>query len=426
MLSLVEAYGASIGAKVVRLAGEDPEQTEFRLTSRAGTTIALVDIRAHGSGTAVPALIAGKATIGMMSRPVNADEVEVLAKAGWPDLRTSGHEHVLALDGVLVLVAPDNPLKSLSLEQVAGMFAGTIRDWSAVGRRPGPVDVYARDNKSGTYDTFNALVLEPRKLVLRPDAKRYESSEDLSDDVSRDPNGIGFVGFAYRRSAKALDISSDCGITSTPNTFNVKSEEYPLSRRLFLRTKELPKGSFADGLLQYVLSIAARDSILEAGYIDQELEFLDPKEQMVRLADSLVLNDAHVDPVVLKDLAIDIKSSMRMSTTFRFARGSSLLDNKSILDIGKLAHFVEFLVESRQSHALVLAGFTDAVGDFRRNAALSLARAQQVKEAILRAAKVAVPANMILTRGYGPLLPTSCNDTQDGRYKNRRVESWLR
>jgi len=244
--------------------------------------------------------------------------------------------------------------------------------------------------------------------------------------VGRLPCGVGFVGFAYRRNSKVLDITTDCGITSAPNTFNVKSEEYPLSRRLFLYSKGLRKGTIPDDLVRYALSIDERPSIIASGYIDQEFEFLDRKEQMLRLAGSLALNEPNINPATLKQMALDIKTSSRMSATLRFAAGSAQLDSKPVLDVGRLARFVEFLVETRQPKTIVLAGFTDAVGIFDRNAALSLARAQQVKEAVLREVKVAVPPQLIITRGFGPLLPTSCNDTDDGRHKNRRVESWLR
>lgn len=422
---LVESYAAAIGANVLRRAGNDPEQVELQLTTHTGAQLALVDIRSHGSGTAVPGLIGGKAVIGMSSRPLNAKEGEELAKAGWPDLRQPEYERVVALDGVLVLVSPDNPLKSLTMDQVAAIFSGTIRDWSAVGGKPGPINIYARDSKSGTFDTFNALVLTARKLTLRKDAKRFESSEDLSDEISRDRNGIGFAGFAYLRNAKALDITSTCGITSAPNTFNVKSEEYPLSRRLFLYAKGLAKGSVAEGLMQHALSAGARRSIVDAGYVDHEVELLDPKEQMLRLAGSLVLNDADTNPALLKQLALDIKSSIRMSTTFRFALGSSALDSKSVVDLDRLARFVEFLVETRKQQTLVLAGFSDSLGPFASNVTLSLARAKQVKEAILKRARVKVPPEVIVVRGYSKLLPTSCNDTEEGRHKNRRVEAWL-
>src|SRR5208337_4554653 len=96
--------------------------------------------------------------------------------------------------------------------------------------------LYARDAKSGTFDTFDNLVLKPGNLKISPEAKRFESSPDLSDETARDPDGIGFAGFAYIRNAKPLAISSVCGIVSTPEVFSVKTKEYPLSRRLYLYT----------------------------------------------------------------------------------------------------------------------------------------------------------------------------------------------
>ncbi len=426
MPTLVEAYAASAGANITRLAGGDPEQVELKLTGQTGVPLALIDIRSHGSGTAVPALVSGKASIGMLSRPMSDKEAQALLQTGLPDLRNPGYAHVLAMDGILVLVSPDNPMGTLSLDQIAGIFAGTIRDWSAVGGAPGPIHIYARDDKSGTFDTFNTLVLKSRNLALSKDAKRFESSEELSDEVARNPNGVGFVGFAYLRNAKALGIATECGITSNPTTFNVKSEEYPLSRRLFLYTKPLAKGTIAADVLDYALSIDARSSILAAGYVDQEFELLDRNEHMLRLASSLVLNDPDVDIAMLKQLASDLKAHLRMSTTFRFALNSATLDNKSIADVQRLARIVRFLVETGQRKTITLAGFTDSIGNFARNAVLSLARAEQVKAAVLKAAGVAVPADMIATRGYSKLLPTACNSSEEGRHNNRRVESWLR
>ncbi|ODT29866.1 MAG: hypothetical protein ABS54_04000 [Hyphomicrobium sp. SCN 65-11] len=426
MPNLVEAYAASAGASTARSASNDPEQVELNLTNRTGAPLALVDIRSHGSGTGIPALIDGKASIAMLSRPISEKETLALQQAGLPDLRSAEYAHVLAMDGILVFVSPKNPLATLSLDEIAGIFAGTIRDWGAVGGVPGPINVYARDNKSGTFDTFNSLVLRTRNLALRKDAKQFESSEELSDEVARDPNGIGFSGFAYLRSAKALDIATECGITSKPTTFNVKSEEYPLSRRLFLYTKPLANGTVPANVLRYALSMDARPSILAAGYIDQEFEWLDKGEHMLRFAKSLALSDPDIDAALLKQLAGDLQAYSRMSTTFRFDSNSATLDNKSIADVQRLARFVRFLVETRQSRTIILAGFTDSVGDFASNATLSLTRAEQVKAAVIKAAGVAVPAETIITRGYSKLLPTACNSSDAGRHSNRRVESWFR
>ena len=128
------------------------------------------------------------------------------------------------------MVSPQNPVKALDLDEIAKIFAGTIKDWSEVGGNPGKIKLYARDAKSGTFDTFDNLVLKPRNMKISAEAQRFESNPELSDETARDPDGIGFAGFAYIRNAKPLAISSQCGIVMPPQVFSVKTEEYPLSR----------------------------------------------------------------------------------------------------------------------------------------------------------------------------------------------------
>lgn len=426
MPALIEAFAASVGGKALTLAGSQPEEVEIKLQTEGGGTLASIRVHSHGSGTAVPGLISGKALLGMLSRPIDDKELEALKAAGIPDLRATTNEHVLALDGVLVLVAPGNPLKALTMEQIAGIFSGATTDWSAIGGQPGRIQVYARDNKSGTYDTFNALVLKPRGAALAADARRFESSEELSDLVARDPNGIGFVGFAYLRNAKALEIANDCGIAYAPTVFNVKTEQYALSRRLFLYGNSIPQGSVAERLVAFVSSPAAQEVIRTEGFVDQSIELLDDREQVMRLADGLIALDSALDPAVLKDLATSLKHSSRTSTTLRFRLSSTRLDSKGTADVERIAGFIRGLRQSDPGKAVILAGFTDSVGDFGANQGLSQARAEQVRADLLSALGPDVPASAVVARGYSKLLPTSCNTTKDGRIRNRRVEVWVK
>ena len=426
MPAIVEAYTEHIGSKATKLVGVDPEQVEFDLKKGDGEPLARIDIRSHGSGTAVPGLISGEAVIGMASRPITPEEIAALAAAHIPNLRNPGYEHVLGLDGILVVVSKANPVAALTVDQLAGIFSGKITDWKSVGGLAGQITVYARNDKSGTYDTFNSLVLKPRSLKLRPDAARIESSEELSDSVARDPNAIGFIGFAYLREAKALTLAQSCGISVEPTVFNVKTEEYPLSRRLYLYANTLPKGSMAADLLAYALSPATREVVQKSGYIDLELEQLAAKDQMARLAQSLAPQDVRTSGGILRRLALDLTQTRRASVTFYFVKGSSALDNKSAADIGRVARFAKSLIDGGKRQQIVLAGFSDSLGDFAHNQALSLARAEQVRQAILKELGPGVPAQMMVVRGYGELLPTSCNTTEDGRNKNRRVELWLK
>src|SRR5262249_32335289 len=146
---------------------------------------------AHGSGTATPGLASGKALIGMASRALNEAELTQLAQQGFGDMRSAENEHVVGLDGIIVIVSPANPIAKLSLQQLRGIFSGAAFDWSQVGGKPGSINVYARDAKSGTFDTFKTLVLDPGKQKLTGTAQRLESSNELSDLVANDPSGIG-------------------------------------------------------------------------------------------------------------------------------------------------------------------------------------------------------------------------------------------
>src|SRR5262249_33940365 len=137
--------------------------------------------------------------------------------------------------------------------------------WSQLGGRAGHINVYARDNKSGTFDTFKTLVLKDRKLVAS--AARYESSEQLSDAVANDPNGIGFAGFAYLRNAKALSIKTDCGLGFAPSAFAVKTEEYPLSRRLFLHVSNHEQNPEVGQFVEFALSAAAQRAVDGKGFV---------------------------------------------------------------------------------------------------------------------------------------------------------------
>src|SRR5690606_15066977 len=143
------------------------------------------------------ALKDGSAELAASSRPIKAAEAEALRGLG--DLRSPQAEQIIALDGLAIIVHPSNPLHSLSTAQLAQVFSGAAPTWEALGGKGGPIKLYARDDQSGTYDTFKELVLGAHGAQLSPQAQRFESSERLSDQVSQDPSGIGFIGLPYIR-----------------------------------------------------------------------------------------------------------------------------------------------------------------------------------------------------------------------------------
>src|SRR4029077_18077063 len=163
-----------------------------------------IEISAHGSATAFADLRDGKCDIGAASRNIQPDEIATLSSLG--DMTSPASEHVLGLDGIAVIVNSSNPVRFLSKDQIRGIFSGNVTDWTQVGgAQQRSINIYARDAKSGTWDTFKSLVLGDAPLTST--AQRIEDSRQLSDRVANDPSGIGFVGLAFVRNARSIAVS---------------------------------------------------------------------------------------------------------------------------------------------------------------------------------------------------------------------------
>ena len=176
MPELVRAWLSSQGYASIRLE-RDGETSRLHGQGPDGHKI-LVEIQALGSSTAFTGLRDAQADLGIRTK-----EIGQLAPFG---LMTSlDNEHVIALDGIAVIVHPTNPLERLDKRQIRDIFAGNIRDWKQVGGESGAIRLYARDDQSGTFDVFRALVLD-KATQLAPSANRYADNLALSAAVTAD------------------------------------------------------------------------------------------------------------------------------------------------------------------------------------------------------------------------------------------------
>jgi phosphate transport system substrate-binding protein len=136
----------------------------------------LASISFKGSGTAFTGLKDGSTDIGMASR--KAKPAEVVSLAGQGDLTSPANEHVVALDGVAIIVNPSNQIPRLNVAQVRSIFAGKIDSFNLVGGPNKEVQTYRRDDKSGTFDSFKSLVM---------DGDSIDSGQDTHCHVGGDP-----------------------------------------------------------------------------------------------------------------------------------------------------------------------------------------------------------------------------------------------
>lgn len=396
--ALVEEYLKRRGASRTRREPGANEEELRIVGSMGGTKAWAVEIKSHGSGTAFEGLENAQCDIGMASRPIKKEECEKLAALG--DLTRYGSEHVIGLDGLAVIVNVANPISSVNKETVARIFAGEIGSWKDVGGHDKAIGLFARDDKSGTFDTFKSLVLDKKKLS--ENARRYEDSGKLSGDVANDPGGIGFIGLPYIKSSKALAIAAgDAGGPIYPNAFTVAREEYPLSRRLYMYVPPRINHPVARDFMEFVLSDDGQEILEKNGFVSLAIRSETP-----------VLADG--TPAEFRTL---VEGAERLSLSFRFRHDTVSFDNRSRRDFDRLIHALER--KDLQGRKVMLFGFSDASEG---------SKGRQVSEQWTKLAAGELTARGIkpaVAMGMGSSMQLAQGGTKDGKLRNNRVEVWL-
>lgn len=379
----------------------EPHPGEFYVQGvpQGQTSPVVIEILAKGSGQAFTGLQSGEADIGMASRRIKPAESARLKSLG--DMTGKACEHVVALDGIAIVVHPSNPMVSFSVEQVRKIFLGEVPDWSQLGIGPtGQIRLYVRDKLSGTHDSFKDLVMKGKDTSKNVD--EVESAEDMTERVSQDVKGIGYNGLPYVKGCKSLRIAEKGTTPLAATKLTVRSEDYPLSRRLYLYTSAAPQNRWTKRFVEFALSDAGQDIVEKVGFVGQRVEHFTHKCPEGAPA----------------EYCQKTRHAEKVSFNFRFKSGSSHLDNKANRDVGRLVQRMD--QPANRNRRIILIGFADSQGSRDANLVISKNRAKSVKEEL---------ASEGLTNteicGFGQELPVADNSIEEGREKNRRVEIWL-
>lgn len=396
--ALVRGLLLSQGARDIHTQpGNQPNEIRISGQDAHGTLLNVL-VAAHGSSTGFSALGRGEADMAAASRPITAEEALALAHLG--ELRSAASEQVIGLDGVAIIVHPGNGLKALTTVQLADIFSGRIARWEQLGVPGGAIHLYARDDRSGTFDTFRRLVLHPQGLSLAVGAERFESGEALAQQVQADPAAIGFSSLSAVHGARLLAIAEGDAPALLPTPANVASEDYPLSRRLFFYLPGEPT-PLARALADFSQSPAGQAIVARQGFVSQQIgAFAVPPRPGL--------------PPAYHSLAADAE---RLSVNFRFQEGSASLDNKALRDVRRLSDYLR--QTGKLANQAVLVGFSDSNETPGRAALLSRLRAMAVRREL---ARQGVQVRAVI--GMGDELPVADNELAQGRLRNRRVEVW--
>jgi phosphate transport system substrate-binding protein len=216
-----------------------------------------ITVSESGSGNGAKSLINGMCDVADMSRFMKDSEFQAALEKGRTPVA-----HVVAVDGLAVIVHPSNPVKGLTVEQIRSIYTGQVTNWKQLGGPDVAIVMISRDTNSGTYETFESLVMNKEKINEK--AEYVGSNGAVRQRVQSTPAAIGYVGLGFvDRSVKALEVN---GIMPDMNT--VSSGIYPIARPLFMFTDGYPKlGSHLYRFVTLYLTPKGQEIIEEIGFV---------------------------------------------------------------------------------------------------------------------------------------------------------------
>ena len=209
-----------------------------------------VNYSGTGSGSGITNVLAGSVDIGLASRALTEDE-----KA------QGAVENIVALDGVAVVVNPENTVSSLTVEQIAQIYNGTITNWSELGGADAEIAVIGRDAASGTRGAFEEIVGVEDQCKY---TNEYESTGEVIGSVAGNPNAIGYASLsAVDESVTAVAVN---GVA--PSEATVADGTYEIQRPFVMVTKDgVELSDAAQAFLDWAMSADAADEVEAAGCV---------------------------------------------------------------------------------------------------------------------------------------------------------------
>ncbi len=327
----------------------------------------------------------------------------------------------LAFDGQVIVGHRDNPVRDLSLVDISRIWDRDIASWRTLGAGEAPITIHMAEDGAGPTDWLTGLSASSTNGVIT-----HSTEAQVIEAVKADRNSLGLVhrALADQANAKMLAVRKVCGLTAEPTQFGIRTQHYPFSQPIYSYGRGTNMHPFAQSFLEWTQTAAAASNIAKWGYTSAKLQRIKIQDMGVAVVHTAAV-EPDFDGVEFAAMMRELRSADRLSITFRFLTGSSVLDEESLLNIKDLAKRLRGSEFDGQE--VLLVGFADSTGPAGPNTSLSARRAQSVQDVLAQEFDQPTLDRLNLTTmGFGEQMPVDCNNTDSGRASNRRVEVWAR
>lgn len=389
-----------------------------------GEEVAKISVNSSSEQDALKSVLDGETAMAYTRSRVTPEQLSQLTGRRVSNVSDVLNEEAIGLDALSFVVNSSNRLNVVNLNQIRAVLTGQITNWSQLGGANRPISVHMIASDAGTDQLLRDRVMQGQSLAAN--ITRHEDAEQLNEAVNADNNAIGLIYRSQAKDLKSLDLVSTCSVFFNNDDFSIQTEEYPLAVRWYqYSAKSQPLPDFASSIEGFTATDYGQESIASKGFVTQALRVAAMKDQGARILSTVLAsgNDQAANRIVYKYVD-EISTAERISTSLRFLSGSTNLDVKAIADIKRISEIVRSA--DYEGYEFLIFGFSDSYGDLNANLALSLGRADVVKNILLNENRGYLENSNVTTFGVGPIAPVGCNDTARGRELNRRVEIWVR
>lgn len=396
--AMVEAWLHDIGYRGTHRT-ERNERIEIR-GMRDGLPL-IVEIERNGSVAGFQDLVDGNAEIAMMPREPGAAERDAAWQLG--DLSSPDQEFVVALDGLAVVVNERNSVRRISVSQLREVLAGGVTDWSQLGGRAGAIRIHV-GAVGGTRDFLRTRVMAGGALAST--ARTHATLAQAAHAASQDVAALAVVGVSTGIPGNTRTLAiADGGMAVLPTRLNVMSEDYPLVQRYRLYGGPL-MSALGRSFAQYSITRRAQQAIEQAGFMAMILR--------------PVTQPAPPDPA--KSYGKTVAGTQRLAVSLRFNPASltNVFESRSANDLDRLVTYLR--LPENHGRQVIVVGFAHDDGSNRLITTVrSNERSDLVAEYLI---KQGVPVQRSI--GMGASRGLASGTSVDARYRNERVEIWLK
>ncbi len=406
----------------------------FAVSSQTSTTVELTAAgqmllrNETGNETATLNLATGGAASDLRASmtPLRGASIPVFASPVDWATTTKLPNQLIGLGAFAVVVSADVDIAAISVADLAGIYAGDIKNWSEIGGQDQSILPLQLPIDSPLRDDVVALVMEPEGKAIAPSILTMADEASIATSVNQFPGSISVISLPSAAESTTIPVSGACGVPVAPTQFNIISGDYPLLRPIMVTYDRPPSTSLLTELFDYATSDVTQGLLEQRDFINHRAQIQDGDEKNARVSSLLTATLDDTQRAAAAEMFQTLFGSSRLSSTMTGGQASgpeSAWNRAMFHDLRELARD-----GALSGQEIMFVGFGDSTAGNQDAIAASARAASDMQAAFGTFAADAISQSdlTLSSFGFGSLAPATCYEGQVSGPTQTRVEVWVR